>query len=58
MIFFYLYNVKIEPLTPSIFMYGFSHTASYNRRDQETFHLNEGKPILYTHALKLCGKIV
>ncbi len=46
------------PLPPSIFTEGFSSTASYDRHDKETFHLNEVKATLYTHALKWCGKIV
>ncbi len=57
---FYLYNVKIERLTPSpsIFTDGFSPVASYDHHGQETFHFNEGKPTLYTHTLKWCVKIV
>ncbi len=46
------------PLPPSIFTDGFSPVACYDRHGQETFHLNEGKPTLYTHTLKWCGKIV
>ncbi len=39
------YNAKITAFTPSIFTEAFSTSASYDRRDQETFHLKKRKPI-------------
>ena len=52
---FYLYNVKITPLTrsPSIFTDAFSPTTSYEHLDQEILHLNEWEDHLYPHALKV-----
>ncbi len=48
-------NVKIAALTPSpsIFTDAFLPTASYDRRDQEMFHLNEWEDHLYPHVLKV-----
>ena len=37
----------------SIFTDAFSPTASYDRHDQEMFHLNKWKDHLYPHALKV-----
>ncbi len=47
-----LHCKALYPLPPSIFTDVFSPAISYVRHDQETFHLNEGKPTLYTHSLK------
>ncbi len=59
---FYLYNVKIAALTPSppsIFTDTFSPMASYDRHDQEMFHLNEWEDHLchvYPYGLKEVGE--
>ncbi len=49
---FYLHNVKIAPLTPSlpsIFTVEFSSADSYDNCGQETWYVIEGKATYYPH---------